>query len=35
MTLFMVAIGSAAFAGIAVRFASRLSRRATHPFAVK
>jgi hypothetical protein len=35
MTLMLAAIGSAAFAGIAVRFASRLSRKHPHTFAVK
>jgi hypothetical protein len=35
MTLFIAAIGSVAFAGIAARFASRLARRHAHPFAAK
>jgi hypothetical protein len=35
MTLMLIAIGSAAFAGIAVRFASRMNRRAVNPFPVK
>jgi hypothetical protein len=35
MTLFLIAIGSATFAGIAVRFASRQTRRHAHPFTAK
>lgn len=35
MTLLIATIGSVFFAGIAARFASRLSRRHAHPFAVK
>lgn len=35
MTLFFIALGSAAFAGIAARFASRLARRYARPFAVR
>jgi hypothetical protein len=35
MTLLIASIGSLAFAGIAARFASRLSRRHAHPFAAK
>jgi hypothetical protein len=35
MTLLIATIGSMAFAGIAARFASRISRRHAHPSAVK
>ena len=35
MTLLLAAIGSLAFFGLAARFATRLSRRLAHPFALK
>lgn len=35
MTLLFVTIGSFAFAGIGLRFASRFNRKATHNYAVK
>jgi|ADurb_Oil_02_Slu_FD_contig_51_1962902_length_365_multi_2_in_0_out_0_2 hypothetical protein len=35
MTLLFIIIGSAAFAGIACRFASRLARRHASPFPIK
>jgi hypothetical protein len=35
MTLLFITIGSAAFAGIAVRFAAKATRRHAHPFPLK
>ena len=35
MTLLFIVTGSIAFAGITVRFASRASRRVSHPFPVR
>jgi hypothetical protein len=34
MTLVFIITGSLAFAGIAARFASRLSRKAQHPYPI-